>query len=104
VSEGLELYVKVLRERVEVLAQNLRRVGSVSIPERARPESGDPRPEARWLLERLAELDELKRSAWLGRARTLPIDGEILNREFYREQHSQLKSKDDFNFYWRRPS
>jgi hypothetical protein len=104
-SESLALYVRVLRERADVLAQNIKRVGQVAVPDMARVEATtDPRPEARALLQRLADLDELKRNAWLERTRTLPVDGETLNRGFYRKERVEVKSSDNFNFYWRRAS
>lgn len=93
-----ELYRKVLQQRAEVLRRNLVRLG-LSAPAVPAVEGDATRGTAQ-LLAYIDRLDEMKREQWERGATRQPIDGETLNKRYWRKQLAGSWPDEAFNFYY----
>ena len=105
----VSLYLRILRQRADTLAKNIKRHG-VSVPVEDLS-SSDSKDETLKLLKYVDRLNELKRDAWLENVKGgMPVDGDELNAEYFKSKRKNRRvnlkeNRDDFqgkefNFYF----
>lgn len=96
-SESM-LYLQILQYRAKKLAQNIAMIDRTSpaIPDH---QSNTFREENR-ILNYIDNLNEIKRNEWMKRATKLPIDGDILNRMYWKGKLKKPIRGQVFNFYY----
>jgi|WetSurMetagenome_2_1015567.scaffolds.fasta_scaffold106696_1 hypothetical protein len=104
-EEDLQSYLGILKARAAELRANIQKLYAGTLPMEV-VLSGDLKQDCTNLLSYIASLDEVKRGAWLARSPEFPIDGDIMDRAFYRkggisgEEYKGLIEGQVFNFYY----